>query len=187
MIEKKAPRRRGEILEPLTIKNKVVRKTIRKRKKTLTYNRVLPANDYLKYYKVVSYWARKQYEISQQDLEIMYYLYSAHLFSYTEFAEWANNFAWDKNRIARLREKDWIHVWRENGWKEKRIYEMTRKGKRMMSSIYKKLNGQEPIPTSTRRNPVMNPNGCYMDKVMANSIRRMNDATKELRQHPSQE
>ena len=54
----------------------------------------------------------------------------------------------------------------------------------MIQSIYKKMNGEEPIPTSERRNPVMRRNGSYTDKVYAMAINQFNDELKKLEQHP---
>ena len=49
----------------------------------------------------------------------------------------------------------------------------------MIFSIYKKLNGEEPIPTSERRNPIFRKNASYTDKVYAMAIKDFNNEIKE--------
>lgn len=156
------------------------KKKTQKKKKVIAYDRTPPINDYMKYYKVVRNWAIKNYEISFAELECMFFLYSERLFTYYQFCEYSNIMSWDKKRFTKLQEKGFIQVWRKPGWKEIRLYELTYKGKRMINSIYKKLNGEEPIPVS-KRNVIMSRNS-YSDKVHAMAILKFNSEFKEREQ-----
>ena len=158
----------------------------RKKKPVPKYQRFTPDNDYLKYYRVVRYWAMRQYDITGPELDVLLFLYSERLFNYSTFVEFCNIMHWDRARFKTLTDKELIHVWRRSGWKEIRLYELTYKAKRMVNSIYKKLNGEELIPLS-HHNPVMSSSGSYTDKVYAMAIKRMNQETKERRQHPAPE
>ncbi len=40
-----------------------------------------PSHDYLKYWKVIKYWAKRKYSITTGELELMLFLYSEHLFN----------------------------------------------------------------------------------------------------------
>ena len=55
----------------------------------------------------------------------------------------------------------------------------------MISSIYKKLSGEE-IPMDESTNPMFAKNVSYTDKVYRNMIKQMNKEIREQRQHHSQ-
>lgn len=156
----------------------------KKKKKPLVSQRHKPENSYMKYWKVIKYWAKRTYDVTSPDLEMLFFLYDERLFTISKFESYDNIFKWDKDRFYSLKKRGWIHVWRNHTIGEARLYELTYKGKRMIQSIYKKMNGEEPIPTSERRNPVMRRNGSYTDKVYAMAINQFNDELKKSEQHP---
>jgi hypothetical protein len=55
----------------------------------------------------------------------------------------------------------------------------------MVTSIYKKLTGLEPIPTSSRRNKAFRKNAPFHQKTLAKAIVDFNDRLKEQQQRPS--
>lgn len=159
-------------------KTTVVSKT--RYKKVALYDRFLPANDYLKNYRVVKYWAMKNYNVTGPELEMMYYLYGEGLFYKNEFLAIDNVFSWDKNRFHKLMADGWIHIWRQRSGAEANLYELTFKGKKLINSIYKKLNGEEPIPESERRNVIFRSKK-FSDKTYAIAIRRFNEDFRRLK------
>ena len=64
-------------------------------------------------------------------------------------------------------------------------YELSYKAKRIITLVYKKLNGEE-ITETAHSNPLFRKDVCYMDKVYRNSIIEMNKFIKQQR-HLSQE
>jgi hypothetical protein len=142
-------------------------------------------NDYLKYWKVIRYFTKTKYEVSTADLDMLLFLYSEKYFNKTKFNEFNQLMTWDKNRFNSLLQRDWIVVFRKRQWNKSTIYELSYKGNRMISSIYKKLNGEE-IPTSQSTNPMFAKRVSYSDKVYRNMIKRMNAEIKEQREHRSQ-
>ena len=68
-----------------------------------------------------------------------------------------------------------MHVWRKRRGSETALYELTYKSKRIIDTIYKKLNGQE----ISERNPLFNKNVSYSDKVYRNAIKKLNEAIKQ--------
>ena len=72
-----------------------------------------PSHDYLKYWKVIKYWAKRKYSITTGELELMLFLYSEHLFNKTKFEEFNELMSWNNNRFYELIKKGWIHKWRE--------------------------------------------------------------------------
>ena len=142
-------------------------------------------HDYLKYWKVIRYFAQAKYGIKSADLDMLLFLYSEKYFSKTQFKEFNELLSWDINRFSRLLRDGWISVFRKRQGNKKTLYELSYKGKRMISSLYKKLNGEE-IPMSESANPMFAKNVSYSDKVYRNMIIRMNKYIKEQRQHHSQ-
>ena len=59
----------------------------------------------------------------------------------------------------------------------KRLYELTYKAKRVINTIYKKLNGEE-ISESPVSNPLFKNDITYMDKVYRNMIKELNKEIK---------
>ena len=142
-------------------------------------------HDYLKYWKVIRYFVQAKYGIRSADLDMLLFLYSEKYFSKTQFKEFNELLSWDVSRFSRLLRDGWISVFRKRQGNKKTLYELSYKGKRMISSVYKKLNGEE-IPMSESANPMFAKNVSYSDKVYRNMIIRMNKYIREQRHHHSQ-
>ena len=146
-----------------------------------TRSRTIPTHDYLKYWRVIRMWVKATYNIGVPDLEILLFLYSEQIFNKTSFEEYNELFSWDTKRFKRLKKEGGIHVWRERRGKETTLYELTYKAKRMINSVYKKLNGEE-IPEYT--NPMFRHDATYMQKVTKKFIKKLNKSIKQ-QQHLS--
>jgi len=142
------------------------------------YERSEPKNDYLKYWRVVKQWAKVKYGIGLADIEMMLFLYSEGLFNQNQFKEFDEIMSWDKNRFHNLLKDKWIIVWRKRKGREATLYELGFKGKKMCSSIYKKLNMEETISEDKRMNSMFDINTNYSNKTYRKLIKRMN---KEVR------
>ena len=141
--------------------------------------------DYLKYWKVIRYYVQAKYGIRSADLDMLLFLYSEKYFGKQQFNDFDKLLSWDINRFNRLLSDGWISVFRKRQGNKKTLYELSYKGKRMISSVYKKLNGKE-IPMSESANPMFAKNVSFSDKVYRNMITRMNKYIREQRQHHSQ-
>ena len=95
--------------------------------------------DYLKYWKVIRYYAKSKYGLTTADLDMIMFLKSEKYFSKDDFDEFNELLSWDKNRFESLRERDWIEVFRKRSGKKKAIYQLSYKAVRVIGSIYKKL------------------------------------------------
>jgi len=118
--------------------------------------------------------------LTQSDLDILLFLKSEEYFSKDKFKEFDDLISWEKNRFERLRQVGWIEVFRKKMGKRKALYQLSQKGKRVTTSIYKYLNGKE-IPTSNDGNPMFLRNVSYTDKVYRNFIIKMNAFIKQQR------
>jgi hypothetical protein len=88
--------------------------------------------------------------------------------------------SWDEDRFDRLLRDGWIEVFRRRRKKFKTLYGLTYKTQRVISSIYKKLSGEE-IPTSLSANPMFAKNVKFSDKVYRKMILDMNASIKQQR------
>lgn len=137
-----------------------------------------PNYDYLKYWKVVKQWARAKYNLSTADIEMMLFLYSEGLFTRSQFEEFDEIMSWNKNRFHQMVKDKWIIKWRERKGNQSTLYELGFSGKRLCSSIYKKLNKEETISEDRRRNPMFKSNTEYSNKVYRKMIKKMNEERK---------
>jgi hypothetical protein len=98
-----------------------------------TYDRKIPTNNYLKHWRVVKYWVKKKYELSEADLEMLLFIQDEGLFGYEDFDEFQAIYPWDKGRFHRLKNNGWIRVWRKrDSWRNiAALYEISAKGRRM--------------------------------------------------------
>ena len=140
----------------------------------------MPTHNYLKYWRVVRYWAKAKYGLTTPDLDMLFFLYSEEYFNKTKFKEFEEVMSWDINRFNSLLRDGWIHVWRKRKGKHATLYELTYKAKMAVNTIYKKLNGdiigEHPIV-----NPLFKVNVSYMDKVYRQKIVEMNEFIKQQR------
>lgn len=137
-------------------------------------------NDYLKYYRVVMHWAMAKYDLDRMYIEMMFYLYSKRLFTEKDI-DWYNNAAanWSSKRKTRLKDGGWITVWEKPAPGKPSLFELSLKGRRFVESFYRKLNGEEAIPTTHVNNPMFLKNNRFVDKVMIPKVREFNNEYKE--------
>jgi hypothetical protein len=129
----------------------------------------------LKHYRTIRKWAHKTKGIREADLEILIYLDCLDHFRRVDFQEGTFAYSWDKGRWDRLRNNGWVEVWRtrNNTTRKFNLYKVTFKGKQLINQIYRIMLGQEDLPSSTKRNPIMK-GETYMDKVLKVSIDLVN-------------
>tara|TARA_R100000482_G_scaffold35132_2_gene11596 strand:+ start:1077 stop:1511 length:435 start_codon:yes stop_codon:yes gene_type:complete len=139
-------------------------------------------SDYLKYWRVIRYFIRAKYKLTTADIETLLFLKTESYFGKDKFREFRKLLSWDKSRFERLLRDGWIQVFRKRTGKSKTLYCLSYKSKRVINSIYKKLNGEE-IPTSPSQNPMFLKNVSYTDRVYRSMIEDMNKFIKQQRHH----
>jgi hypothetical protein len=142
-------------------------------------------HDYLKFWRVIRYFYKAKFGLNQADLDMLLFLYSEDYFSKDKFIEFDELLSWDEDRFDRLLRDGWICVFRRRMGKRKALYEVSYKGKRMITEIYKKLNGDE-LAVGKSYNPMFLKNVSYADKVYRNMIKTMNETIRQQR-HQSHE
>tara|TARA_R110000751_G_scaffold213448_1_gene316998 strand:+ start:421 stop:903 length:483 start_codon:yes stop_codon:yes gene_type:complete len=144
-----------------------------------------PSHNYLKYWRVIRFWVQAKYKLTTPDLEMLLYLYSEDIFNKEQFKKYEEIMSWDEKRFRMLLRDGWIHVWRKREGNKATLYELTYKAKRIITMIYKKLNGEE-IAETAHSNPLFRHDASYVQKVYRNTIVEMNKFIKQQR-HLSQE
>jgi hypothetical protein len=137
-------------------------------------------DDCLKYWRVIRQYVKIKYELSQSDLDMLLFLYSEGYFGKDKFKEFSQLVSWDVKRFDRLLTKGWIENFRPRRRGVKGLYSLSFKAKRMITSIYKKLSGEE-IPMTAENNPMFKKNVKFTDKVYRNMITTMNAHTKQAK------
>ena len=138
----------------------------------------LKVNDCLKYWRVIRYFIKSKYGLTTGDLDMLLFLYSEDIFSKEKFDEFDSLLSWNEARFDRLHRDGWIEVFRKRRKKHKTLYGVTFKTQRVISSVYKKLSGEE-IPTSLNNNPIFAKNVKYSDKAYRKMILEMNHLRRQ--------
>ena len=138
------------------------------------------AEDYLKYWRVIRQFMKVKYSLSQSDLDVLLFLYSESYFDRDRFDEFNSLLGWDVKRFSRLLKDGWIEIFRKHKGRYKSIYVISSRGKAVVRSIYRKLNGEE-IPVSLSQNSMFLKNVSYTDKVYRNMIVKMNETIRQQR------
>ena len=107
--------------------------------------------DYLKYWRVIRYFVKRQYNLTTAELEMLLFLNSEDIFSRDKFEEFEQLMPWNDDRFFKLKKQGWIELFRPKTSRRKPLYQLSYKTNRLISSVYKKLNGQE-IPVTSKRN-----------------------------------
>jgi len=162
-----------------------MKKIVRKQKVDLNVRkakRTTPSYDNLKFLKVGRYWIKKKHDISLKELEMLLFLYSENFFTMVTYNKYVNIFGFNQKLIYTLMNKGLVHKWRKEKFGEVAMYELTKKGRRIMSDFYKKLAGEDDYSVLPRKNPVFNKKTQnYTDKTMAMQMEEINRLNRESR------
>ena len=138
------------------------------------------SNDFLKYWRVIRQYVKIKYGLTQSDLDILLFLKSEGYFSKDKFKEFDKILSWEEHRFDRLLRDGWVEVFRKRKGKRKGLYNLSYKSQRVLTSIYKKLNGEE-LPTSPSQNPMFLKNTSYSNKMYRQAIENMNEFIRQQR------
>jgi len=137
-------------------------------------------SDYLKYWRVIRYWVKAKYNIGTPELELLLFLYSEQMFTKSRFQEFETIMSWDTKRFNNLLRDGWLQVFRKRAGKNATLYELSYKGKSLVRTVYRKLNGEE-VGESPNINPLFRLDASYMDKMQRKMIKEMNEFIKQQR------
>lgn len=133
---------------------KEYKKRMEKKKKPKMYESAV-GYDFLKYIRIVFFWATKKYDIRRKDIELLLYLYPIGNFTLLEFNKIARVHSMYVCGIMKhLREKGFIEVWREPTKKRGAMWCLSSKARVMCKKMHNILAGDEEI--SQNYNPLVN-------------------------------
>jgi len=67
-------------------------------------------NNFLKYWRVIRYYVKSKYEMTDSEIEMLLFLYDENIFTKDKFNEFARTMSWDKRRFSVMVEKGYIKV-----------------------------------------------------------------------------
>jgi hypothetical protein len=184
---------------PLSLKKKVkVKKRYGKRKKKRRNQeepKVLFVHsrrrefDFMKYTMLVEYWAMSQFDLSREDLGMLFFLYSEDFFTKELFIEFADAMLGKRNALNSYIEKGFIEEIDRKDSKTgadmniPKIYRLSYSCKRMINAIYDKILLRTQISESNKKTKIFRPTkASFRDKKYAGIIKKMNESGKRIRE-----
>jgi hypothetical protein len=142
--------------------------------------------DYLKHWRVVRYFVKAKWGLSQADLDMLLFLYSERYFTREKFADYSKTMHWETKRFHRLMAEGWIDRVRIHTTKRKSLYNLSYKAQRVIFEIYNKLEGKEPLPETYSNNPIFKQSAGYISRAYRPLVKNMNESIQQ-QQRPSLE
>ena len=133
-------------------------------------------DDYLKYWRVIRYYVKERYGLTQADLDMILFLNSEHYFDKDKFKEFDSLMSWNVTRFDHLLRDGWMVLFRRGFKGSRAVYTLPYKTSCLIKLIYNLLSGNE-IPMG-KSNTMFNKNVKYTDKVYRNMIMEMNKTFK---------
>ncbi len=140
--------------------------------------------DYLKFWRIIQYWAKDKWSLSQKELDLLLFLYSEGYWSKDVFKEFKQLVSWDANLFEKMKQDGWISVFRKKVGNRRCLYHVSDRGRGVVKAIYQKLEGDHISETTA---PMFKGGHAakYQDKVYRNYIKKLNKEKKaRLRAQP---
>jgi hypothetical protein len=129
--------------------------------------------EYLKYFKVVRAYVKAKYAVSLDDLEFLLFLSPEKVFNKKRLKLAEVGMSWDPKRLDSMIRRGLIGQLRE---KPTALYTLTPHARHIINSVYRKLEGKEPINTSPRSNPLYAPKAPYSYKLYRRQAEDLNES-----------
>jgi hypothetical protein len=143
---------------------------------------VKPKIDFLKNLKICRYWVKSKYKLNLNDLEMLLFLHTEGYFTREQFNNYKNIMPWSHSKFFSLRKDGWITAWREQKGREAALWEISHKGKRVVTEFYQRLTGEKLISETPGLNPMFKKSASYTDKVFRHAIKQSNKDIIKQRQ-----
>lgn len=114
-------------------------------RKTKAYRRPERPDAYLKYHKLVMSMAKRKFELSSTELDLILFLYDEDIFTRTTVKTYSRIMNFNGRIVDHLVRRELIRKWFEDPSRRYPLFELTRKAKYINKWIYDRLNGEEPI------------------------------------------
>lgn len=131
-------------------------------------------NDFMKYWRIIRYYYLKKYQITELELDLLLYFYSVKYFTESDCYIFLQTFKWDKNRLSKLKQKGFLEIHKNANAYSSTIWKLSFKGKKLVASLYGKLNG-DTISENYQFNRLFLKQAGFAHKTYKNAIIQMNE------------
>jgi predicted transcriptional regulator len=119
-----------------------------KRKKVVrfkNYGYTNPTNDFMKYHKIIIRFVSNKYQIKKADLDVLFYLYTEHIFGKTDIIRTYKMNSSGNGSIDYLIDRGLICLWagKKKDGMRRDLYHMTMKGKNIVKHTYELFKGEK--------------------------------------------
>jgi hypothetical protein len=125
--------------------------------------------NYLKYWRLVKYWAQVEMKLLETDVYMLLYIYAERPFTMTYFKQYDSTFTHQHSKFDRFLREGYIVKFRQNYKTYGTLYTLSFKGKRICDDIYKILEGKKHVQVGGHQH--------YVKKVTNIALRRMKKDT----------
>lgn len=141
-------------------------------------------SDYLKYWRSIYYYTAFKYDLTYSELDMLLYLYSEPYFTIKTFNEGNKVMQLGRHRLKNMIDKGLIDVFRKGGLKLASLYQLSRKGSTIVSTLYRQIDGGIIQEQNTKL--YKKKGATYMQKRHAELILKRNEAIRQ-QQRPTHE
>lgn len=132
--------------------------------------------NFLQYSYIIRRWARKNYKLTDRQLDILFYLYPIHIFTSGQFSKFLKELGIsDYTMFKKMKEQGWLTVWNKSG--SKVYYVLSHKGNELVKKMHKMCMLEEEIPMSERRNVIVRSKD-KKDQQLVDLFKVFNDKVK---------
>lgn len=165
-------------------------KYVPKKNKVFTYT-TLKDFDFMKYYAIVEYWALLHYDLTREELMMLFYAYSESYFTKDVFNEFGDVITKKKNSIDSFIERGIVEeIKRVDKYgtpiKINKIYKVSFKWKNIVKAIYDRIVLKYKISDTVKHNKLFRKiKSTKEDRKYKDLVIKMNLKSKEIREGKS--
>lgn len=152
-------------------------------KKPKPRHRTTRQYDFLQYSRLVFKWAVENYDLNRNQIDLLLYLYPKAVFTKSEFMHFHRTMGiWESKTLNMLIDKGFIRIWRKKKGKDRQLYELTDKGRRLCSRMHRMCTGEEEIPMTAATNKmVKNKDHDNTPRINQYWLKMMERSNREIR------
>jgi hypothetical protein len=156
--------------------------------KPLVVYRKEKAYDYMKYFRVIRMWVKKNYNLNIYNFECLLFLYSEHIFSRKTFEKYYGTTGFEQSTLDLMIKQGWIVEFRKAYKTTAPLYELSAKAKMLIGRVYRFLNFEERITDYLTPELYRNKNASkYSERTLQRGINMLQDEFKERQLRLAQE
>lgn len=109
---------------------------------------------FLQYSYIIKAWAKRNYNLTSRQLDVLFYLYPINVFTSGQFTAILKELGIsDYTAFKKMKEEKWVTLWNQSG--NKKYYVLSHKANELIKKIHRMCMLEEEIPMSERRNVIV--------------------------------